>query len=181
MALWAACSRITKITLTAQQSLPAQFMHANEQICTLTGKSSVYVVSVVWQSLTTKAATDSTTKATNKFHNLRTNSTTSESLTSTMAGTTTTPSGPTHIVESYHAVESRITQAIEILQGRGGQPNFAAAAREFLLPVQRLRARWNGRPSKIQTIPGNRRLSKHQELAVCQYLDRLDNIGLPAP
>ena len=29
-------------------------------------------------------------------------------------------------------------------------------------------------------IPGNRRLSGHQELAVCQYLDCLDNIGLPA-
>ena len=33
-----------------------------------------------------------------------------------MAGTTTTPSGPTHIVESYHATENRITQAIENLQ-----------------------------------------------------------------
>ena len=65
-----------------------------------------------------------------------------------MAGTTTTPSpsenAPTHIVESYRAVKNRITQAIEILQGRdshSGQPNFAAAVREFLLPVQRLRAR----------------------------------------
>ena len=107
-------------------------------------------------------------------HNLTTKLRTKnlESLTSTMtmADTTTTLSpsetAPTHIVESYHAVENRITQAIKILQGRdshGGQPNFAAAAREFLLPVQRLqiRARWNGRPSKIQTIPGNRRLSGH--------------------
>ena len=57
---------------------------------------------------------------------------------------------------------------------------FVVAAREFLLPVQRLRVRWNSQPSKIQTIPGNRRLSGHQELAVCQYLDRLNNIGLPA-
>ena len=89
-------------------------------------------------------------------------------------------SAPTHIVESYHAIEGRITQAIEILQARGGQPNIAAAARGFLLPAQRLRARWNGRPSKIQMTPSNRRLSNHQELAVCQYLDRLDNIGLPA-
>ena len=101
-----------------------------------------------------------------------------------MADTTTTPSQsestPTHIVESYHAVENRITQAIEILQERGGQPNFAAAAREFLLLVQRLRARWNGRQSKIQRLAGNRKLSQHQELAVCEYLDRLDNIGLPA-
>ena len=52
-----------------------------------------------------------------------------------MADATTppSPSAPTHIVESYHAVESRITRAVEILRGRGGQPNFAAAVREFLL------------------------------------------------
>ena len=31
----------------------------------------------------------------------------------------------------------------------------------------------------IQTIPGNRRLNEHQELAICQYLGCLDNIGLP--
>ena len=29
-------------------------------------------------------------------------------------------------------------------------------------------------------ISGNRKLSEYQELAICQYLDRLDNIGLPA-
>ena len=29
-------------------------------------------------------------------------------------------------------------------------------------------------------ISGNRKLSEHQELAICQYLDRLDKIGLPA-
>ena len=91
-----------------------------------------------------------------------------------------TPSEPTHIVVSYYAIEGRITQAIEILQARGGQPNTAAAARGFLLPAQRLRARWNGRHQKnIQTIPGNRRLNEHQELAICQYLGCLDNIGLP--
>ena len=38
----------------------------------------------------------------------------------------------------------------------------------------------NGRPSKIQMTPGNKRLSNHQELALCQYLERLDNIGLHA-
>ena len=97
-----------------------------------------------------------------------------------MAGVTTTPSGPTCIVESYHAVEDRITQAIEILQVRGGQPNLAAVAREFFLPAHHLRASWNSRPSNIQAIPGNGRLSKHQESAVYQYLDRLYDIGLPA-
>ena len=74
-----------------------------------------------------------------------------------MADTTTTPSppAPTLDIESYHAVANRILQAIEILQGRVGQPNSAVAALEFSLPVQRLRARWNGWPSKVQMIPGN--------------------------
>ena len=109
---------------------------------------------------------------------LRANSITS--LTSTIAGATTTLSGPTHIVESCDAIASRITQEIEILQARGGQPNLAAAEGEFLSPAQRLRASWNGRPSKIQAIPGDRRLGNPQELAIRQCLDRLDNIGLAA-
>jgi hypothetical protein len=47
---------------------------------------------------------------------------------------------------------------IDILHGRGENPNIAAAAKEFFLPVQRLLARWNGRKSKQDLTPGNRRL-----------------------
>ena len=70
----------------------------------------------------------------------------------------------------------------QILQARDGQPNLAAAAREFLVSPQRLQARWNARPSKSEMTLGSRRLRKYQEfkLAVCQYLNRLDYIGLPA-
>src|SRR5688572_20150637 len=63
--------------------------------------------------------------------------------------TMTTP----RITETYEAVESRIQQAIDALIDRGYdnsecKPKYAAAAREFNVPVQRLKARWNGRQSK---------------------------------
>jgi len=52
--------------------------------------------------------------------------------------------------ESYSSVESRIKEAItELLQRADDEnPDLAAAARDFDLPPQRLRARWNGRGSK---------------------------------
>jgi len=91
---------------------------------------------------------------------------------------------PTSMVgskESYGSVESRIQEAIAVLLQKGEEnPNLAAAAREFNLPPQRLRARWNGRESKEKRVPVNRKLTEEEELAVCQYLDRLDHIGTSA-
>ena len=58
-------------------------------------------------------------------------------MTSNAAPTTT-------ISEFYHITESRITQGIDILRQRGGKPNISTAAREFNVPEQRVRARWNG-------------------------------------
>ena len=86
----------------------------------------------------------------------------------------------TTISEPYHVIESRITQGIDILLQRGGKPNISAAAREFNVPEQRFRARWNGRKSKQDVVPWNRKLKEHEELAVCSYLDRLDKVGLHA-
>ena len=65
------------------------------------------------------------------------------------------PSPPTTTTtaEPYYAIESRITQGIDILLQRGGKVNIAAAAREFNVPEQRLRARWNGRKSKKEAVP----------------------------
>jgi hypothetical protein len=80
--------------------------------------------------------------------------------------------------ESYGSLEVRIQEAINVLQERGEEkPNLAAAAREFELPPQRLRARWNGRQSKFDRPAKNTKLSGDQELAVCLYLVRLDAIG----
>jgi hypothetical protein len=81
-------------------------------------------------------------------------------------------------VESYRSIEARIQEAIDVLEERGEEkPNLAAAAREFEVPPQRLRARWNGRPSKSDRPESNKKLSGDQELAVCLYLDRLDANG----
>ena len=108
---------------------------------------------------------------------LRTNSTTS--LTSTMASATTTPSGPAHCRElPCNRRPDRPSNQDPPSTGWTTKPR--CCKREFLPPAQRLQVRWNGRPSKIQTISDNRRLCEHQELAICQYLDYLDNIGLPA-
>ncbi|KAF8538983.1 hypothetical protein BDD12DRAFT_883702 [Trichophaea hybrida] len=79
------------------------------------------------------------------------------------------PSPPTtKIIEPYHVIEAQITQAINILheQPEGGKPNIAAAARQFFVPEQRLRARWNGHRSKQDVIPANRKLREYQELAI---------------
>jgi len=55
--------------------------------------------------------------------------------------------------ESYGSVESRIQKAItELLRRNVKSPNLAAAAREFDLPPQQFRARWNGRGSKEKRV-----------------------------
>jgi hypothetical protein len=42
-------------------------------------------------------------------------------------------------VELYKSIETRIQEAIDVLEERGEEkPNLAAAAREFELPPQRL-------------------------------------------
>ena len=53
------------------------------------------------------------------------------------------------LAEPYEVIESRIQQVIDILSDRGeDNPNIAAAAREFRVPVRRLRVRWAGQQSK---------------------------------
>ena len=85
------------------------------------------------------------------------------------------------IEETYESIERRIQTTITILVERGvDNPNMSAAAREFNLPMTRLRARWLGQNSKQTTPPRNRKLNAEQELALCIYLDRLDAIGTAA-
>jgi hypothetical protein len=74
-------------------------------------------------------------------------------------------------------IETSILEAIHAM-AQQEQPNIARSAREFDVPETRLRARWKGRaPSRGGQ---NKALSDDQELAICHYLDRLDQIGLPA-
>ena len=73
--------------------------------------------------------------------------------------------------ETYESVETRIQKAITILEKKGDDnPNITAAAREFNIPMQRLRARWKGRLSKQTRPPTNRKLTEEQEPALCLYL-----------
>jgi hypothetical protein len=63
-------------------------------------------------------------------------------------------------VESYESIEARIQEAIDDLEKRDEEkPNLAAAAREFEVPITRLRARWNGRRSKCD-VPGPNKRSR---------------------
>ena len=90
-------------------------------------------------------------------------------ITSTMADTTPGPSSYTYNVESKHAIEARITQAIEILQERGGQPNFAPAARVFCCQCSAFEQDGMAANQSFKVLAGNRKLSQHQELGVCEY------------
>ena len=80
---------------------------------------------------------------------------------------------------SYSEIESRIKVALEALSERD-RPNVSAAARQFRVPEQRLRARYKGRLSRQERPAANRKLSEDQELAVCQFLDQLNTIGTSA-
>ena len=72
--------------------------------------------------------------------------------------------------------------ALDILRQEDEQQNIAAAAavREFSVSVQRFWARWGGQQSRFERLVANRKPSDTQGLAVCQYLNRLDEIGMSA-
>ena len=59
----------------------------------------------------------------------------------------------------YSEIESRIEEALDALSERD-RPNIAAAAREFRVPEQRLRARWNGCLSKLEGPVANRKIGE---------------------
>jgi hypothetical protein len=94
----------------------------------------------------------------------------------TMSKSSTPP-----IIETYATIEAHIQQAIEdMLTQKAKDLNFTATARTFHIPMHQLRARWNGRGTRSGVITHNRKLSEDQELAVCGFLDHVDEMGLPA-
>ena len=90
------------------------------------------------------------------------------------------PPPTTTISEEYKRVEERITNVIAAIQTRNGAKR-AQIAREFNVPLSRLRSRINGSPSK-SAVRGlhNRALKPDQEAALRIYLIRLDRLGIPA-
>ena len=74
-------------------------------------------------------------------------------------------------------VEQRIKNAIEDYQS-GKISMLSRACREWGVPVGRVRSRMAGHKPIENNKGGNGRLSDAQELAVCQYVERLSSIGL---
>ena len=88
---------------------------------------------------------------------------------------------PSQRVEPYEEVEIRIKAAVSFILARPDEHiNVAEIARTYEIPVARLRGRLQGRQSRQDRPGANRKLSEDQELAVCQYLDRLHTIGTSA-
>jgi len=88
---------------------------------------------------------------------------------------------PSQRVEPYQDIEIQIQAAVTFIQNSPNQSlNVAEVARTYEVPVTRLRGRLQGRQSWLECQGANCRLSDDQELAVCQYLDRLDAIGTSA-
>jgi hypothetical protein len=79
--------------------------------------------------------------------------------------------------KSSQEIEQLILGAIDALQDQA-KPNIARTAREFGVPVSRLRARVSGRLSRLGYPSGNRKLNQAQEAALCSYIDTLDKLGL---
>jgi len=81
--------------------------------------------------------------------------------------------------KTYQEIESDIQEAIRAIQNRDF-PSIASTARHFNVPYSRLRKRLAGRKPKTQRIKTNLRLTADQDAGLCQYLDRLDELGLSA-
>lgn len=59
------------------------------------------------------------------------------------------------------------------------KPNIAALAREFAVPVGRLRRRYQGRPSNLDKTPVNKMLDDAQEGAIIRWIRQLDSLYSP--
>ena len=71
----------------------------------------------------------------------------------------------------YEVVEERMEAALASICDEN-KPNIAALAREFNVPVSRLRARFHGRGNKRSVGESGRKLIDAQEVALCQVIDR---------
>lgn len=81
--------------------------------------------------------------------------------------------------QSNVALERLIDDAMEAL-AEGLYQSVAAAARDYDVPARTLQRRMNGMGPLWTRPPTNRTLSEAQELAVCEYIDRLDSWEMSA-
>ena len=80
--------------------------------------------------------------------------------------------------DSYFAIEKRIRAACEA-HGSRKNTKIAPLAREFDVPVQRLRARLNGRQSRSSHPTPTKRLDQSQEAALIRWINILDSLHVP--
>ncbi|KAJ5746818.1 hypothetical protein N7520_012000 [Penicillium odoratum] len=75
-------------------------------------------------------------------------------------------------------IEERVKQAIGYLHAED-KPNIAKACREFDVPYQRLRARWQGRQSLFDRQTTGQRLDESAEAGLMRWMDLNYRMGLP--
>ena len=80
--------------------------------------------------------------------------------------------------DSYFAIEQRIRAACKSYELRKNT-KIAPLAREFDVPVQRLRARLNGRQSRSSHPIPTKRLDESQEAALIRWINILDSLHVP--
>lgn len=73
--------------------------------------------------------------------------------------------------------ESRIQNTMEYME-ENPTAKIATVARDFGVPHGRLLQRLNGIPAKKGRPGTSFRLTEAEEMAICRYIDRLDNINL---
>ncbi|KAJ5149826.1 hypothetical protein N7448_001404 [Penicillium atrosanguineum] len=79
---------------------------------------------------------------------------------------------------SYVAIEQRIQVACEAARARKNV-KITSLAREFDVPVSRLRARLHGRQPRTQRTITTKRLDDSQEAALISWIDTLDALHVP--
>ena len=80
---------------------------------------------------------------------------------------------------SYAAIEARISEACDAIHD-GWYTNFVQADSVYEVPLRRLQGRWNRGASKSTRAPTNKALTEEQEVAIREYIDRLDKINMYA-
>ena len=82
-------------------------------------------------------------------------------------------------MSSYSEIEERLQEALEYKK-KHQKSSFRWLERQFNVPRDRIRRRWNGSHTSRSARPAtNRKLNIHQDKALCWYLNRLYEIGVP--
>ena len=85
----------------------------------------------------------------------------------------------TMVFRSYAAIKARISEACDAIYD-DWYTSCTQAASVYEVPICRLQRRWNRTASKSTRAPTNKALTEEQEVAICEYIYRLDKINMCA-